>query len=108
MEGRPGCSADSIPGFFEQCNQCRAAFFGSCKINGCLHLREHGARGKMAFPDILSGFFYRYGFQPFLVWLSEIQRHLFHSSQNNQVICIELFGKQAACEILVDNSAGTF
>ena len=71
-------------------------------------LRQHRSSGKLAFFNVFSGLGNGKIVQPFLIFFAKINGNFFHSSQNDQHICIQLLCKQAACEIFVNDSRGTF
>lgn len=99
MKGGSGGSPDGLPGLLKQRDQGGSPFFGTCKVYGCLYFGEHGARREMAFFHILPGFVYRQIAKPFLLWLSKVDRHFFNRGQDDEIIRVQFFGKQAAGEI---------
>ena len=97
-----GLAFDALGRLFQQRDERDAAGLAFGERHGGLHLRQHGAGGKLLFVDILARLVRRQGVETLLVGLAEVDGDLLDRRQDDEHIRVEQLCELGGGEVLVD------
>ena len=98
-----GLAFDALGCLFQQRDERNAAGIALSKRHGGLHLRQHGAGGKLLFVDILARLVRRQGIETLLVGLAEVDGDLLDRRQDDEHVRVEQLCELGGGEVLVDD-----